>query len=100
MLPRSIDYGGRSCFKVYLLWTGISALALLAIPPYLDATHPGGKATGLTSLTVLLPTAFYGYCAIAIIYLFKFGVRATFRSVVNCTVLLLLVYLHYAFWPD
>lgn len=100
MLPRSIDYGGRTCFRVYLVWTILSVLAIVLIPFYLDATHPGGAAQGLTSLNTLLPTAFYGYCAIAVFYLLKFGVRMTFRSVANCCLALLLAYLQFQFWPD
>lgn len=100
MHPRLVDYGGRTCFKVYLLWTAVSVLALLLIPPYLDATYPGGAARGLTLFTGLLPTAFYGYCAIALVYLFKFGVQATFRSLANCAAVLLLAYLQYVFWPE
>jgi hypothetical protein len=100
MLPHAIDYGGRTCFRVYVGWTVLSVLLLVLIPPSLDATHPGGEARGLTSLNTLLPLTFYGYCAIALWYLLKFGVQATFRSVANCAVVLLLLYLQYHFWPD
>lgn len=100
MLPRSVDYGGRTCFRVYLAWTILSTLAIVLIPPYLDATHPGGAARGLTSIETLVTIAFYGYCGIALFYLIKFGVQATFRSVANCCVLLLLAYLQYRFWPN
>jgi hypothetical protein len=100
MLPHSIDYGGRTCFWIYLAWTVLSVLALVLLPPYLDATHSGGEARGLTSLNKLLPLAFYGYCAIAGFYLVKFGVHATFRSVTNCGIVLLLLYLQYHFWSE
>ena len=98
MLAHSVDYGGRTCFRVYATWTLLSLLACVLIPPSLDATHPGGEAQGLTSLTVLLPIVFYGYCAIAFFYLLKFGLRPTFRSVANLAMVLLLAYLQYHFW--